>query len=201
MAKTLMKTMRRTMWIYLLTGVMVVGAGLIAWRLLVGRSQLVVTSDKVHFPTVSGFNLDRQELQFPRDFAGELNLIFIAFLQEQQSVINTWIPYAQEVEYTFPGMVYYELPIIDELPVISRTFINEGMRAGIPDPKARQRTITLYIDLQKFMQATGIPDNSDVHILLVNRAGEILWRATGNFEQVKGDELVKTIENAKRNEP
>jgi hypothetical protein len=35
----------------------------------------------------------------------------------------------------------------------------------------------------------------------VNRAGEILWRTTGNFEQVKGDELVKTIENAKRNDP
>jgi hypothetical protein len=189
------------MWIFLLTVVIIVGAGLMAWRLLVGRSQLIVTSDKLHFPIVSGFNLDRQELEFPRDFAGELNLIFIAFLQEQQSVINTWIPYAQEVEYTFPGMVYYELPIIDELPAVSRTFINEGMRAGIPDPKARQRTITLYIDLKKFMQATGVPDNSDVHILLVNRAGEILWRATGNFEQVKGDELVKTIENARRNEP
>ena len=104
------------MWIYLLTGVIIVGAGLMAWRLLVGRSQLVVTSDKVHFPTVSGFNLDRQELQFPRDFAGELNLVFIAFLQEQQYVINTWIPYAQEVENTFPGVVYYEFPTIDEHP-------------------------------------------------------------------------------------
>jgi hypothetical protein len=188
------------MWIFLLTVVIVVGVGLMAWRLLVGRSQLVVTSDKLHFPTVSGFNLDRQEFQFPRDFDGELNLIFIAFLQQQQMVINTWLPYAQEVEDMFPGVVYYELPTIEELPVVSRTFINEGMRAGIPDPKARQRTITLYIDLEKFMQATGIPDKSEVHILLVNRAGEILWRTTGNFEQVKGDELVKTIENAKRKE-
>lgn len=189
------------MLIFLLASVLVVGAGLMVWRVLVGRSQLVVASDKVQFPTVSGFNLDRQELQFPRDFAGELNLVFIAFLQQQQTVINTWLPYAQELEDTFPGVFYYEFPTIEELPAVSRTFINEGMRAGIPDPKARQRTITLYIDLQKFMQATDIPNKSEVQILLVNRAGEILWRTTGNFEQVKVDELVKTIENVRKNEP
>jgi len=189
------------MWIFLLASVLVVGAGLMAWRVLVGRSQLVVASDKVHFPTVSGFNLDRQELQFPRDFAGELNLIFIAFLQQQQTVINTWLPYAQELEDTFPGVVYYEFPTIEELPAVSRTFINEGMRAGIPDPKARQRTITLYIDLEQFMQAIDIPNKSEIQILLVNRAGEILWRTTGNFEQVKVDELVETIEKVRKNEP
>ena len=91
--------------IFRLIVVIVVGAGLMAWRLLVGRSQLIITSDKLLFPTVSGFNLDRQELEFPRDFAGELNLIFIAFLQQQQLVVNTWLPYAQEVEGTFPGVV------------------------------------------------------------------------------------------------
>ena len=36
--------------------------------ILVQRSRLEVGSDSVQFPTVSGFNLNRQEFEFPRDF-------------------------------------------------------------------------------------------------------------------------------------
>jgi len=89
---------------------------------------------------------------------------------------------------------YYEFPTIDALPALSRTFINEGMRAGIPNAKARERTITLYIDTARFMRAIGIPTKNDVHILLVDRRGGILWRTTGSFDESKGGELVKAIE-------
>ena len=152
-------------------------------------------------PAVSGFNLNRQELEFPRDFRGDLNLLFVPFLQPQQFVVNTWMPLADELEAVFPELAYYELPTIDTLPALSRTFINEGMRAGIPNAKARERTITLYIDTARFMRAIGIPTKNDVHILLVDRRGGILWRTTGSLEQGKGRALAKAIEtNLKRAE-
>ena len=162
--------------------------------ILVKRSRLVVGSDSVQFPTVSGFNLNRQEFEFPRDFGRDLNLLFVPFLQPQQFVINTWIPFADELEAVLPELAYYELPTIDTLPALSRTFINEGMRAGIPNAKARERTITLYIDTARFMRAIEIPTKNDVHILLVDRRGGILWRTTGSFDESKGGELVKAIE-------
>lgn len=40
---------------------------------LVSRSRLEVGAERAKFPTVSGFNLNRQELEFPRDFRGDLN--------------------------------------------------------------------------------------------------------------------------------
>jgi hypothetical protein len=165
-----------------------------ARRFLVGQSRLVVRSEDVHFPTVSGYNLDREEFEFPRDFAGELNLLFIPFLQRQQSTVNTWIPYAQELEIRFSGVVYYELPTIDRMPTLSRTFINEGMRAGILDQKSRERTVTLYIDTKEFMKAMGIPSKNDVHTVLVNRNGDILWRTTGDFDDGKGEELLQAVQ-------
>ena len=162
--------------------------------ILVRRSRLEVGSDRAQFPTVSGFNLNRQEFEFPRDFRGDLNLLFVPFLQPQQFVVNTWMPLADELEAVIPELAYYELPTIDTLPALSRTFINEGMRAGIPNAKARERTITLYIDTARFMQALGIPTKNDVHILLVDRQGGILWRTTGSFDEAKGSALAKAIE-------
>ncbi len=163
------------------------------WRIFVRQSRLEVKSESDRFPTVSGFNLNRQEFEFPRDFAGDFNLLFVPFLQRQQLTVNTWIPFAQDLESSVPGVVYYELPTIDEMSALSRTFINEGMRAGIPDQTARERTITLYIDTEKFMQATNIERKNEVHIFLVDRHGDILWRTTGDFEDDKGSALLKTI--------
>lgn len=163
------------------------------WRLVPGRSLLNVTRRDVHFPTVSGANLNRQRFVFPRDLAGELNILFVPFLQQQQAVVDTWIPFARETEEAFPRIAYYELPTIDERPALTRLFVNEGMRAGIPDQQARERTVTLYIDLGRFMAATAIPGKDEVHTLLVNREGDILWRTTGVFDPGKGDGLLAVI--------
>ncbi len=158
-------------------------------QILVRRSRLEVGADHAQFPTVSGFNLNRQELEFPRDLRGDLNLLFVPFLQYQQIVVNTWIPLADELESSIPGLAYYEFPTIDELPALSRTFINEGMRAGIPNARARERTVTLYVDMARFMRALGIPGKNEVHVLLVDRrGGAIVWRTTGSFDEAKGRE-------------
>jgi hypothetical protein len=167
--------------------------GVMNMPLLVGRSRLAIGPDRAHFPTVSGFNLNRQEFEFPRDFGGGLNLLFVPFLQPQQVVVNTWIPFANELEAAYPDLVYYELPTIDALPALSRTFINEGMRAGIPNAKARARTITLYVDTANFMRALDIPSKDAVHILLVVRQGSILWRTTGSFAEAQGRALAQAI--------
>ena len=147
----------------------------------------------MRFPAVSGSNLKRARLALPQDFEGDINLVFIAFQQWQQNQVDTWIPFARQLEQFVPGVRYYELPTIRRLNPLARTFINEGMRAGIPDQKARERTITLYIDTEEFRQATAIPGKNEVHTMLVNRNGDILWRTTGTFDEEKGKGLEQAI--------
>ena len=62
----------------LVAGLLVVGAGL-AWKIMPSKSKLLVLRDEPHFPVVSGFNLDRQEFVFPRDFGGDYNLVMVPF--------------------------------------------------------------------------------------------------------------------------
>ncbi len=179
----------------ILGGLLVLGA---FWLFRVGvkLSMFNPTRDTVHLPTVSGQNLMRQEMTFPADFAGEVNIVFIAFLQEQQRIVNTWVPFAQQMETENTNVAYYEFPTLWEMSPLRRTFLNEGMRAGIPDPTSRERTITLYLDLQGFMAATDIPSRSEMHTLLVNRNGDILWRTTGRFDEEKGAALAAAIANS-----
>src|SRR5512140_430814 len=96
-------------------------------------------------PVVTGSNLLRQKMQLPDHLRGGLNILFIPFQQWQQMEVNSWVPLVSELEQTHPDLRYYELPTIQRRNVLSQTFINEGMRIGIPDPGTRERTITLYI--------------------------------------------------------
>jgi hypothetical protein len=147
----------------------------------------------MQFPDVTGSNLDRQRLNLPRDFQGELNLVLIAFQQWQQAQVDTWIPFARQLEQDHPRLRYYELPTIQQLNVLARTFINEGMRAGIRDPLARERTITLYLDKDGFREALQLPHEDEIHVFLINREGQVLWRTEGVYTREKGQSLQASL--------
>ncbi len=183
-------------WLGVLLSALVLG-GILIWswtRIAVPVSRFAPSEADARFPVVSGSNLMREEFEFPRDFEGEYNLLIIPFQQIQQRDVNTWLPAAQELERRFPGLIYYELPTIYRLPTISRTFINEGMRAGIPDQTSRERTITFYLDKTQFKQSLAINTEQTIHLFLVDRQGAILWREEGVFDQDKVQSLIDKLE-------
>jgi hypothetical protein len=145
------------------------------------------------FPEVRGSNLDGREFDLPKDFEGELNLVFIAFQREQQSLVDSWVPLAKTLTDRHEGLCYYELPTIYQANSLVRWFINNGMRRGIPDPHARKTTITLYIDKEPFRTALGIPDEQTICVLLVDAGGRVLWRNEGAYTDEKGRELDNVI--------
>ena len=154
----------------------------------------------MQFPTVTGSNLQRESFRLPEDLKGELNLVMVAFQQWQQSEVDTWIPFAKQLERSHSEVRYYELPTIRRLNVLSRTFINEGMRAGIPDPVARERTITLYVDKGMFRQALQLPSEDHIYVMLLDDQGKVLWRAEGVFTPEMGESLESAVRRACQNE-
>ena len=150
------------------------------------------------FPVVTASNLLRHKLTLPADFEGELNILLVAFYQWHQQAVDTWIPLVKELEQAHDGVRYYEFPVIQRTNVLAQTFINEGMRAGIPNRMARERTITLYLDKAAFREALGLSHEEDIYVLLVDRQGRVLWRAEGAFTPQKGESLRATLRGGAR---
>ena len=146
------------------------------------------------FPTVTGSNLLREKLTLPRDFQGELNVVFVAFYQWHQMEVNSWIPLAQELEKQTKGLYYYELPTIQSRNFLYQKFINEGMRAGIPNQTSRERTITLYLDKASFRHKLEMPDEDHIFVLIVDRQGKVLYSTRGSYTPAAGEILRQTIQ-------
>ena len=131
------------------------------------------------FPKVSGSNLLRKKLTLPKDFQGKLNLVFIPFERWHQMEVDSWSALAEELEEKYEGLVYYELPTLQNGGTFYKIFLNEGMRAGIPNPKTRERTITLYLDKADFRAALDMKDEEHIYVLVVDRQGKEFFRARG----------------------
>lgn len=143
----------------------------------------------MQFPKVSGSNLEGRRYRLPGDLEGELNLLFIPFQRWHQDWVDTWVPFARELQAEIRDLRYYELPTLPRMNPFYRMSLDLGMKMGIPDRAAREATITLYLDKDAYRQALQIPSEDTIVILLVDRMGTILWRTEGPFDETKAADL------------
>ena len=107
--------------------------------------------------------------------------------------VDSWSALAEELEKQYKDLVYYELPTLQSNNLFYKKFLNEGMRAGIPNPKTRERTITLYIDKAQFRRDLGLPDEEHIYVLVIDRLGKELFRARGPFSHEGEAALRQTL--------
>lgn len=158
---------------------------------------MLQVSDTVRtFPVVEGRNLEGQTLVMPRDFAGDVNVVFIAFKREQQADVDSWGAALDTLRARRPGLRVYELPTLAREYRLMRRIIDGGMRGGIPDSAVRAATITLYIDKDPFKRALGISNEDHIQVLLVDRGGRIRWQRSGRFTAALGAELDDALRTA-----
>ena len=153
-----------------------------------------VPDTALRFPVVQGRSLTGRHVTLPFDFAGDLNVVLVAFKRGQQDDVDTWTPRLRELAADRPELRVYELPTLASSCRIMRSFIDGGMRGGIPDSAVRAATITLYIDKRPYKAALRIPNEDEIHVFLVERGGRIRWRAVGPFTAEAAAELEAALQ-------
>ncbi len=131
------------------------------------------------FPKLRGESLSRRAFEIPGGLEGDRNLLFVAFLRHQQSDVDRWMAALGDAEARHPGLRVYEIPLLRRVHRLYRQMIDGGMRAGIPDPATRDRTITVYTDRARFLRGAGLTDEHAIWVVLLDHSGAILWSHTG----------------------
>ncbi len=145
------------------------------------------------FPHVSGYNLEGRRYNLPGDLEGEVNLLFIPFQRWHQDWVDGWMPAAQRLKAAYPGLQVYEVPTLPAMNRFARMGIDLGMKMGIPDRAVREATITLYLDKDAYRRALEITSEETIYLMLVTRAGDILWRAEGPYAPATAEALVQAL--------
>jgi hypothetical protein len=141
----------------------------------------------VRLAPAAGRALDGTAYRLPADLPGAVTLVIVAFRQRQQADVDRWIDLA--VALGVPPSPYgaarpmaravVEVPVLGRRYLAARRVIDGGMAAGIADPVALARTITVYTDPAAFRRACGLTTADEVAALLTRRDGTVTWCAIG----------------------
>lgn len=130
------------------------------------------------------------EHRLPNTLAGDVILLLIAFRQWHQKGVDTWFSTATDPATAYPAFRVYELPVISRMYRPASSFIDGGMRSGVPDSAVRDATITSYLDRKQFRADLGIDSVAEIVPMLVTPDGRILWRTAGRCTD-SGDRLLR----------
>jgi len=151
----------------------------------------------MQFPVHTFPNLAKQTKKIPTELEGDYKLMIVAFQRWHQDLVNTWFPAGDMLEKAFakPGkkIRYYEIPTIYEMGSIRRSLLNMGMRTGVREQSARERTFTMYLDKAPFRKTLQIGNEQDIHLFLINKKGKVIWRCEGKHSPEKEKALFNFI--------
>jgi hypothetical protein len=140
-------------------------------------------SSHAQLPVLSGDNLNGKTFHLPQDLPAERTLVLIAFEREQQATLDTWSKGLDLINTEIP---WIELPVISTPYVLGSFFIGQGMRRGIPNPKVRDRVITVYTDREAFATSMGFDyDKEGAYVAVIERSGKNLGVVKGPYDENK----------------
>lgn len=138
------------------------------------------------FPNVSGQSLEKEQVNIPTDFKEDFTLLLVGYKQNSQFDIDRWLI---GLDMTGTNVAAYEIPTIQGMfPRMFSTFIDNGMRAGIPK-SLWKGVITVYNDGDKVQAFTGNESPNNARVILLNKTGEILYFYDEGFAVAALNEL------------
>jgi hypothetical protein len=148
------------------------------------------------FPAISSYSLDKAKVNLPDDFASKVNLLLISFEPEQAKDIDTWMPLAQAIQHMNFEFRYYKLPVSNPENFIYRWWDTSSLRTVETDPETWHWIIPLYTNKDAFRHSLNIPNEKDVVAALVDKAGHVLWKASGRLTEDKKTALIAAVNAA-----
>jgi hypothetical protein len=129
------------------------------------------------FPEVTAESLAKTRESIPESAKGKVALIVVAFLQQSQPQLDSWLgPFAERFGGK-EGFTFYEVPMISSGYKFMRLIIDSGMRGGIPKEK-HKNVVTMYGDVEKYMKELNLEPRFG-YAFLLDKEGIIRWQGKG----------------------
>ncbi len=155
-----------------------------------------LAAEPLRLPALQAQDLNEKNYTLPQDLPAPYTVVLVAFKREQQALVDTWI---EGLNLKAPTTPYHwiELPVLEDYGAWFKWFVDNGMRRGIKGEFNREKVITVYTDKAAFRQATGIPNEDTIHVLVITPTGQIVARTEGSFSPQKAESLSDYTKNSK----
>ncbi|HEY0795247.1 MAG TPA: hypothetical protein VGD64_05655 [Acidisarcina sp.] len=114
----------------------------------------------------------------PADLHGKLGVLVLGFSKKSSDECHGW---DDQISRDFGGsarIVYYEMPVLEDVPGMIRGMVVRGIRNGLT-PAARARFLPVLQDEAAWKAAAQFGPADDAYVLIVDETGAVKWRTHG----------------------
>jgi hypothetical protein len=139
-------------------------------------------------PDLRGRLLSGREVTLPDSALGSAALLMLGFTYDSRHDVEAWAERYRREFGADTAFAYFEVPVIGGAGRLARPFIDRGMRRGTPR-ELHDHVITVYGGAGDWKRRVGFSAPDVAYLLLLDRAGRLVYRAQGPFDEARYREL------------
>ena len=133
-------------------------------------------------PPLRGEFLSGRKAVLPDSARGRVVLVALGFTYESRFAVEAWIARFRQDFGTDSAVTFFEVPVLGGMARVARLFIDGGMRRGTPKV-LHENVITVYGRASEWKLRLGFREPDDAYLVLLDRAGRVVWRHAGSFRE------------------
>jgi hypothetical protein len=145
---------------------------------------------RTRFPRLELAPLAGSRILLPDSMRGRVFWVVFAFRRQDQSVIDTWLPWLDRARAEDSTSRFLEVPLMGpSIPRLLRGVISAGMKVTVPADR-HAHLAPYYGDFEPLADELGMADRATVHIFLVGPDGLIARQTRGRATDGRALELL-----------
>lgn len=127
------------------------------------------------FPRLQEENLAGKEVVLPDAVTGKVAVLVLGFSRASQNSTGAWMQHLRDDFGKNPGIVLYQLPVIEEAPRLVRGMITSGMKKGVPEVE-RATFVPVIHSEAELKKLVNYKEVDDAYLIVLDRTGKIVYQ-------------------------
>ncbi|RYX92113.1 MAG: hypothetical protein EOO28_23270 [Comamonadaceae bacterium] len=144
-------------------------------------------------PALSARTLSKIPVPIPAGLPAERTLALITFQGAQRAEIESWME-GMKLRDGHSTIAWMRMPVLEDPgDAAGRAAVESRLLDRYPSAGDRAQLVPVFTDRAAFIRQAGLGSPDQVHVVVVNRQGEVLARAGGEFSEDKAQALIETL--------
>ena len=139
-------------------------------------------------PNTRAESLAGTTISLPSDLDRKAAILVLGFSKKASSETKTWADFIWRDFENDPHVVYYQMPVLEDVPSLLRGFVLQGIRKHLA-PADRAHFIPIFQNSTLWKRVVHFSAADDAYVLLIDGVGRVRWRTNGVLKEDEYDKL------------
>lgn len=127
----------------------------------------------------TGENILEQTVALPGALDADRSVVMMAFKRRHQADSELCYPLLSSAAAEVDTVPWELLMLPTAMPGFARGLMRRGLVGSTAAGPRQERKLMVFGDVGEARELLGIPDDEQVQVMVVDRAGQVLWRQAG----------------------